>query len=272
MIAWQHCDLRFGSLSKLTCEGHSSPAKWLSTCELEAWNTFRSSERKRTFLGGRVLAKQLLLDCCPDVQRTDPQEITISCKSRVSDRDRPVVYLNDRPISYSISISHSGASVLVAGTATRNCSIGVDLVCDRPLTSSFVRSWLTPAEQNLLQENSRLGALELWALKESIYKACHAGEGFSPRRIELSRHEDVWSASYRDRPLHESCSLATWRIRDEIAALALYHSDVAVSCPPRSACNEIDRSSRIHQDSPPIACKTFSSKPKSSTLVSLETH
>ena len=219
MNALANCEVRYATFEELGITTSFPANEWLSESELAVCRQFGSSERRRSFLAGRMLAKQLLCEHANAALGVPPQQITLSCQSKVCKSDRPVAHLKGQRLDYLLSISHTNASTLVAGTAHIDRRVGVDLVQSRELGSAFEQSWFTSGERSLLEQHKELTAAELWALKEATYKACQQGESFSPRRIELSFVAGSWRVCYLGRDLQDRVALHTWRIRDAIAAL-----------------------------------------------------
>jgi phosphopantetheinyl transferase len=213
-----HC--RYRTLSDLPTDRQAA-ADWLSPLEHAAWLAMRSTVRQTTWLAGRVVAKQLTAACLSE--RSDRRAITSPTEIHIESRSptqrlgaRPTVLVSGRKLNWGLSIAHSRRGVLVAVAVDAN--VGVDLVASDECRaeslgwcfSSGERRWLAT-----LPTHGR-GAERLWAMKEAVFKACHAGEGFAPQRIEIvPAAEQMSSSSPAVRQLQ------CWRVDAHVAALAV---------------------------------------------------
>jgi phosphopantetheinyl transferase len=204
-----------------SCEVQARYAPWaeldarsalaeLSLCEEQQLEQSRHPQRRREWLAGRTLAKQLVAGTCgADLA---PQEIEIlhSEESR-----RPRVWIRGRAEPRSLSIAHSSRGVLVALGSRAEILVGADLAEQTPLSASFKRLWFTADERQWLCERSEsFAANRLWAAKEALYKACNQGEGFDPRKISAV----PGSYRYRGRPV--SCPMEVFEIDHQFAVIA----------------------------------------------------
>jgi phosphopantetheinyl transferase len=223
MIVSAQCDLRYATLTDLDVGSAATAGNWLSTAELALWSQFRSAVRKDTFLAGRVLAKRLLREQHCVAAACKPAQLTIHSDGPASSGIRPHVMLASRRLEYSLSISHTCDAVLVGGTNQFRMSVGVDLVRMRKLGAAFERSWLTVAEAEFLRHNQDdMTVADIWAMKEAVYKACHCGESFAPRSIEIRLEPEGTTVYYHGQNLKHRCTVRIWRLGDEVAAVATY--------------------------------------------------
>lgn len=177
---------RYVALSALPCAPSEVPDGWLSVGEQEECARLRHPARCRAWLGGRLLAKQLILETHRGL-RVYPSMIDICTRDGLGRSCRPRVMVDGRLQDWSLSIAHSERSVLVA-VAQAGFTIGVDVVPVRPLGPGFAALWLTPLEQARIGYGVSRIDVELtatiWAVKEACYKATNLGEPFAPRRFE----------------------------------------------------------------------------------------
>jgi phosphopantetheinyl transferase len=205
---------RYAPLADLPVHETRAADRWLSLAERREWDRLRSAERRATWLGGRILAKRLIME-----RLAEPAEIHIESRSSDGEHgERPTALVAGRALDWALSIAHTRRGVLVALGCEPGVRLGVDLVCRdadrRPLIWTFTeaeRRWLAGGgPQDRLPE-------QLWAMKEALYKACQQGEGFAPGRIEV-----VPEISYPALGAeHRVRSLQCWRVDGQVAALAV---------------------------------------------------
>lgn len=235
---------RHASLHELAPDDRDLAGRWLSPGERATYESLRAIERRATFLAGRMAAKQLVMECLEegDGGAAAARPMDIHIETRSSDRrrgDRPVVSVRGRRFRRAMSIAHTAKAVLVAVAGERGVRIGVDLVRqdDRRLcrlTWCFTereRRWLAAAP-------GRTGG-ELWALKEALYKACQAGEGFAPARIDVA--PDVAPSYPNLRGVVRS--LRRWHVDGHVAALAVVDAPDLGGGETASVCSVLSRES-----------------------------
>lgn len=178
--------------------------------EQPQWDRLRNPRRRREWLAGRTLAKQLIADERNLEIAPRQIEIVSSAASR-----RPQIWIRDRAEPRSLSIAHSSRGVLVALARRVETRIGVDLTERTPLSESFVRLWFTADERAWLGATPlRFAANRIWAAKEALYKACNRGEGFDPRQIEAI------PGRYRYRSVPVDGQIETFTIEGHVAVIA----------------------------------------------------
>ena len=202
-------------------------ADWLSAgeqAELAAW---REPGRRRAWLAGRRLAKQLVAShLCIDDPLASIEVLSRDSQGRVN---RPRVWRGGVEQSCSLSISHSARGVLVALVAGNEATLGVDLSDAAELSPGLVNLWFTANERAWLDDsgNSDL-ARYIWCAKEALYKALSQGESFDPRRVEVL---SGGRCRYHDAQLNHF-GLRSWTIDGQLAVLATVatvHSSVSLT-------------------------------------------
>ena len=103
------CRCRYVSLAELEAAIHDA-SRWLSTREQVEWSKFRSPERRISWIAGRMLAKQLILESLPTISPS-PTKITITSRGLHGLGTRPRVLLQGKTLQGSLSISHSQRGV-----------------------------------------------------------------------------------------------------------------------------------------------------------------
>jgi phosphopantetheinyl transferase len=206
-------------------------ARWLSAEELAAWSSMRSPARQATWLGGRIVAKRLLLELL--AWKQDPlmdshaTSIQIDSRSmRTGHGERPEVSIAGRRVQVALSIAHTergalaAAALNTAASALERLALGVDLVT--PTDAGRSLSWtFTDAERLWLAHSADYtnSAARIWAMKEAIYKASQRGEGFSPRDIDVAPGQPT---QYPQRNAgRDRIRLQSWCIDGHVAALAI---------------------------------------------------
>jgi len=217
--------LKYAPLEELQQLAQSAPLDhWLSAAECEVYDQWNDAQRRATWLGGRLLAKQLILDhlFATSDRSVVHHEIEINSGMPRNRRERPQVSIAGRRISRSLSITHTSRGVMVALATLPDLQVGVDLVEAKSFSVGFLRYWFTEAEQNWIRQDSQPDQVAaIWAMKEALYKACNEGEGFSPHTIQvLPSPSGSYSCSYAGQPLKASCQMRSWQIDQQTAALA----------------------------------------------------
>jgi phosphopantetheinyl transferase len=155
---------------------------WLTAPERDELARFRHPLRRRQWLVGRWITKQLICETLYDAALNEIQILTRDGRGLGS---RPIVSVRGCQLDGSLSISHTQRGVLVAVTATAAISVGVDLADNVPCDERFQRLWFTAGERRWINNDPRRAALA-WAIKEAVYKACQTGQGWSPRLVEVA--------------------------------------------------------------------------------------
>lgn len=209
---------------------------WLSTSEHDAWRAMRSPARQTAWLAGRVLAKQSITECLRDQGDlravTPPTDIHIESRSTEKHLGaRPTVFVSGHELSWGLSIAHSRRGVLVAVALDAN--VGVDLVASDECRAESLAWCFSSTERRWLAALPRhgRGPERLWAMKEAVFKACHAGEGFAPHRIEIVPDSEQISSSSRI-----VRQLQCWKVDAHVAALAVADRPVGFQNHYPSSC------------------------------------
>lgn len=191
------------------------PEHWLAPGERQRLAEIRSARRGLQWLGGRWLAKQLLLRLA-DESGMSPTDLHIESKDARGRGSRPRVYRDGRLQSWQLSISHSSRFVYAA-VATDSCvQLGVDVTKRQPLSPGFTRLWLTASERKWCGRNGDAAACVLWSLKESWYKAAGSDQPFAPRRLDV-----VSALSLNEISMLEPAVRRRWRLRNDLGGTIL---------------------------------------------------
>jgi 4'-phosphopantetheinyl transferase EntD len=190
-------------------------ADCLSARELAELAAWREPGRRRAWLAGRRLAKQLIAShLCIDNPMLSIEVLSRDSQGRVN---RPKVWYGGIEQACSLSISHSARGVLVAIVAGNEATLGIDLSDAAELSPGLVNLWFTADERAWLDDSGNPDlARYIWCAKEALYKALSQGESFDPRRIEVL---SGGRCRYHDAQLNHF-GLRSWTIDGQLAVLA----------------------------------------------------
>ncbi len=204
-------DHRYATARELDDSFARLPGDWLSDRERLELCRWRDPGRRQCWLRARLLAKQLV---CARQRDLELGEIEILSGAAMH---RPRLHWNDLARLWPLSISHTDAGTLVAIDWSGEHSIGVDLTPLQELSAVFRRLWFTASERQWLGEQTDPWAPnKLWAIKESLYKACNRGEPFDPRQIEAIPRR----CRYREASL-SACDAQVSYVDGQLAAIVI---------------------------------------------------
>ncbi len=207
---------------------------WLGADEHGEYDRLHDANRRRQWLAGRWLAKQLMLHAAG---ADDLAEWQILTRSQRGQGVRPQVFRRGRELDWTLSISHSDRGVLVAMASDPAVCVGVDLATSVPASAAFRRLWFTPAEQRWLADDPQRRTRVLWTIKEATYKVAHAGEAWNPLQIEVRPESfDHFDCVYRGQLLRR-LTLKLHEIDEQLAAVACLPRQRAQT--PRSRMSQI---------------------------------
>jgi phosphopantetheinyl transferase len=181
---------RIASITALHARWSQTDDEWLSASEREQLDRHRHLGRRRAWLAGRWLCKQLIQQEITSAQAPAMlfSAIEIQSLDVLQRSARPRVFIEGRMQPMDISISHSHDWIGVAISTSPGYLVGIDLV---PQTLKAVRNldiWLTEPERQWLDESpDRCELPVIWSIKESVYKATNRGEPFQPQQMEVCR-------------------------------------------------------------------------------------
>ena len=165
----------------------SQSLDWLSTAEQEELSFWSHENRREQWLAGRWIAKRMItraVPCCHLCQ------VEILSRGRDGLGTSPRVSVRGVLQSSRLSISHSGHSILV-GWSGKDQPLGVDLAVDVPQSDAFLAAWYSSNERNWIGEQPSTRGAVLWGLKESIFKACGAGNKWNPASIAIEAFDNA---------------------------------------------------------------------------------
>ncbi len=209
----------------------STASQWLSPEEHGELARFCSPQRRRSWVAGRIAAKQTLrrLRLVPAARAA---EITITSRD---DRGRgvvPTIRVASRKQPTSLSISHTERGVLVGVALSEEVRVGVDLAPADEYGPGFRHLWFSEQERALMRRGGgRFTPAVLWAAKEAVYKTLDDEVSFAPRQIEIQADRGrPMTCKVRGRELRSNCTIIDWCVDGNVACLAVRnvsHSDDA---------------------------------------------
>ncbi|MBI84182.1 MAG: hypothetical protein CMJ81_13355 [Planctomycetaceae bacterium] len=198
---------------------------WLSYWERIELGRFSHRGRRRAWLAGRWVSKQLIRENHPEFVE-GLRCFSIRSMDEQFRPTRPKICLKQRELPYTLSITHSDTNFLVALSTSAETKVGVDLCHLAPLPASFLTNWFTDSERERIdqisdgEEQRTKEVCRLWAAKEAIYKACNRGESFAPRQVEVSWNTGPWTCRYYDNVWKDELRLKTWEVDGHVAVTA----------------------------------------------------
>lgn len=210
----------FQRLNTAVGGGRSVEQCWLSTRELEEGQLYRNEKRRVAWFYGRVAAKQLIASAMR-CSLHDPRRLEIFTRNAAGQSVRPEVLFEGERLAGVLSLSHTDRAVLAAWSIDGGCRLGVDLAEPAELSTGFLTTWFTEAEQLRLRTADSEEILRCWALKEAVYKALNDGEAFRPQAVEVHRDSAGREvATYRGTQLRSPAELRVFRLDGQTAVVA----------------------------------------------------
>lgn len=216
------CRWKCEPLSKIVEEFPADYAAWLHPDETVECSMWRNHGRKNAWLASRWLAKRLLAELGHG-QPARKRELAVLSQDERGAGSAPRATAHGEDLPVSLSISHSAEMVLVAAVNRMNQSIGCDITPEHPYAESFMETWFTIGERDLVERHGLLTAPRIWAAKEAAYKAHRNLNGFRPVDFEVSDdYQDdgnlffvVCRTDGREFAIH------SWRLNGHVIALAV---------------------------------------------------
>jgi hypothetical protein len=153
------------SIASLESEYGAVAHAWLHPAERAQYERFHSSERRASWLWGRVVAKRLIGTMAA------PWKMEIRSRSEQDLGVAPTVWIDGRQLPLILSIAHAGQ--FVAAACSSAGEIGIDIIDHAA---------------------HRLPQPEQWAIKEAAFKCLPAGTPFQPGllKVELNANSADW--------------------------------------------------------------------------------
>ncbi len=182
---------QISSITSLESEWSVESTDWLSQSEQENFDSLRHQRRRREWLAGRWLCKQMIQEERALTSGPTIPLSVIEIESRFGQRrtTKPRVVIEGQMQAMEVSMTHSHDWVCVAMSGTPGCSVGVDLVPQTVTNKHSLDFWLTENERSWVKENSEQLPI-IWSIKESVYKATNRGEHFRPQEMDVSRNSN----------------------------------------------------------------------------------
>lgn len=166
-----------------------SPFRILTEAEWVEYDHWKAISRKRQWLTGRYLAKDLIREHS-ETDATGFEQIEILSRNDKGQSVQPSVRVNEMTKPWSLSISHTDTHAWAVLSLDPQTRIGIDLVADDVSRHGHLIKWFTDREKECLNGKPIQEIAEHWAKKEAIYKAINQGESFAPLKIEILTSSD----------------------------------------------------------------------------------
>ncbi len=213
--------VRYQSFENLKAAWETDPQLWLSEAERRECGRYRDQSRRRQWLAGRWLAKDLLSEQLVPWP-TERKEIKILSRDSQGRAVRPTVHVEQTPQAWHVSISHSRRGVLVGVSLNPAIRVGVDLAEPEDLNPQSLVFWFSAKERRRLRRGDARQAAACWAVKEAVYKAINTGESFVPRKFEVQSADGAaYHCRYQGDSLKDRSRIATWDVDGHIAVTAI---------------------------------------------------
>jgi 4'-phosphopantetheinyl transferase len=184
---------------------------WLGICERRALEPLGVEKRRADWRLGRWTAKAAVAAWL---------SLPLSRIEILAGSDgAPEAWLDGDRAPVSVSLSHRGGRALAAVTAAP-AVIGCDLELVEPRSGAFIREWLAPAEQQLVEtfgepERDRIANL-VWTAKEAAAKVRREGLRLDVRRAAVELPDaavpaDTWRPLSVDWPQEGATTAGWWR-------------------------------------------------------------
>jgi len=174
----------------VTCDRADLPGSlgWLATEERLRLDAFRIAKRRDDYLLGRWTAKRAI------AARMSPSPPLETIAIRAAADGAPEAFLDDAPLAFTVSISHSVGRALAA-VRDAGPALGADLERVEPRSALLVGDFFTAEEAARVAAcppDGRDRAITLiWSAKESALKARRTGLREDPRRVRIDLGADL---------------------------------------------------------------------------------
>lgn len=181
--------------------------------EISSYESFSYQKKRLQWLRGRIAAKNAVKKALLK-KKLPLRAISI----RKSQSGKPVVVVNDKPITSKLSISH-GDSLSIAAASKNDVGVDVEPIRRKSsLTEKRVTFFLQEDEiQATLQANDpALQQLTYWTLKEAAVKVLNLTV-FDLKDVAVLRHNKLYYLFHGENVLYGR----VFRYKDHIVALVL---------------------------------------------------
>jgi phosphopantetheinyl transferase (holo-ACP synthase) len=141
---------------------------FLSVSELQQLQRIKNRSYRQEWQVARYCAKML-----SGIPQWDWTEIDIVSRNNKMKGIRPVLYFHGEKFGRDLTLSHAGGFALACLAKQEEQQIGCDIVPENSINNAVIRRFFLPKEQHGIPE-------EIWAVKETAYKAANENIGFQP--------------------------------------------------------------------------------------------
>lgn len=195
------------------------PSGFLGEAEREEFLHWKDESRKRQWMAGRFLARQLIREM-EQHQNLSLNEIEILSRNEKGQSVEPKVFINGEKFQGSLSISHSDEIAWAVLSFKEKTRIGIDLVKEDQSDASHLLNWFSDREKTVTDFSNPESIRLHWGIKEAVYKAINQGESFSPLKIEIINSPDGTYEFYVDgADITDRCTLQVRQFDHHTAVL-----------------------------------------------------
>jgi 4'-phosphopantetheinyl transferase len=159
---------------------------WLSDAERARAASMRSTKRRSEFLVSRYAAKHAIAGAAD--RAVDGPETLALVEVRHRPSGAPSAFVAGAPAGLSMSLTDRADWAVCVVSRAGEVAVGCDLELVEPRSPSFVRDYLTSAEQDAVAAASdpHLVANLLWSAKESALKVLETGLRRDTRTVAVT--------------------------------------------------------------------------------------
>lgn len=224
------CHVRYAALHSFDTPAQS--LAWLAGEELNELRRIGDAGRRRQWIAGRALSRNLLNDLFPMI---DEASLQILSRDERGLGVQPRVLVDGRPLGVQLSLSHSSRGAIAALVPDPSASVGVDVCEPNSITLGLQRAWFSLVEREWVADDATRAAT-VWALKEAVYKAAANGAPWNPRHVEVvARCGDQMECRFQD-TIVGSAQLRVWQLDGHLAALACPSGEFELHVTQADAC------------------------------------
>jgi 4'-phosphopantetheinyl transferase len=216
---------------------------WLAPAEAARLATLRFPKRRSELRLARWTAKLALAAA---LGLDDDAGTLAGIEIRAAATGAPAVFLGEEPAPVAVSLTDR-ADWAVCVVAPGGLAVGCDLELVEPRSDAFLRTWLTPSEQDLVSGAAPGGERQVlanlvWSAKESALKALQTGLRRDTRSVQVDvvdRVGDGRWARLRVRAMEGVAFAGWWRRYGDFLLTCTADADcdppLSLEDPPRLA-------------------------------------
>ena len=186
---------------------------FLSPGEKNRWKTIGSKSYRNLWLTGRVCASILWARCAAGIDIVPWAELETISRNADGRGIRPQIFHCGNLVDRDLSISHTLELVLVLLAKRSGLRVACDIVAAGTVSETVSQRFFLPSEQELHRD-------QVWAVKETAYKAMHENQSYMPLRWSTRNvGGNTFSCIDLDFGGNRSMSIETYCYRDHVIAV-----------------------------------------------------